>query len=74
MLDILIKSGGTVIVIEHDLDMISNADYCIDMGPGGGINGGKILVTGTPEEICKCKESNTGKYLSKYVKKYGYDW
>lgn len=74
VLDILIKSGGTVIVIEHDLDMISNADYCIDMGPGGGINGGKILVTGTPEEICKCKESNTGKYLSKYVKKYGYDW
>ena len=74
VLDILIKSGGTVIVIEHDLDMISNADYCIDMGPGGGINGGKILVTGTPEEICKCKESHTGKYLSKYVKKYGYNW
>lgn len=74
VLDILIQSGGTVIVIEHDLDMIVNADYIIDMGPGGGILGGKVLATGTPEEICKCKESHTGKYLSLYVKKYGYDW
>lgn len=74
VLDILINSGGTVVVIEHDLDMISNADYIIDMGPGGGVLGGKVLATGTPEEICKCKESHTGKYLSLYVKKYGYDW
>ena len=59
----LIENGATVIVIEHDLDVIRNADYIIDMGPGGGQEGGKIVATGTPEEIKKAPESRTGQYL-----------
>ena len=59
----LIKKGATVIVIEHDLDVIRNADYVIDMGPGGGIHGGKIIAKGTPQEICNDENSLTGKYL-----------
>ncbi len=59
----LIKNGATVIVIEHDLDVIRNADYIIDMGPGGGVHGGKIVACGTPREICDNKESVTGKYI-----------
>jgi tetratricopeptide (TPR) repeat protein len=59
----LIAQGATVIVIEHDLDLIRNADYVIDMGPGGGIRGGKIVASGTPEQIAACPESLTGKYL-----------
>jgi len=61
----LIDSGATVIVIEHDLDMIANADYIIDMGPGGGEFGGEIIATGTPEEIANNSRSITGKYLTK---------
>ena len=59
----LIDNGATVIVIEHDLDVIRNADYIIDMGPGGGVHGGKIVASGTPDEIATCKDSLTGKYL-----------
>ncbi|MBD5456885.1 MAG: excinuclease ABC subunit UvrA [Lachnospiraceae bacterium] len=59
----LIENGATVIVIEHDLDVIRNADYVIDMGPGGGIHGGRIIGKGTPQEICDDKNSLTGKYL-----------
>ncbi len=59
----LIDNGGTVIVIEHDLDVIRNADYVIDMGPGGGEAGGRIVAEGTPEEIRKNKESITGRFL-----------
>ncbi len=59
----LIDHGATVIVIEHDLDVIRSADYCIDMGPGGGEAGGTIVAAGTPEEIKACKESKTGMYL-----------
>ena len=59
----LIDNGATVIVIEHDLDVIRNADYIIDMGPGGGIHGGRIVAKGTPEEICDCEDSKTGFYL-----------
>ena len=59
----LIDSGATVIVIEHDLDVIRNADYIIDMGPGGGVQGGRIVASGTPEEIAASAESITGKYL-----------
>ena len=59
----LIDSGATVIVIEHDLDVIKNADYVIDMGPGGGVHGGKIVAAGTPEEIASSKESVTGRFL-----------
>lgn len=61
--DRLVNSGATVIVIEHDLDVIRNADYIIDMGPGGGEQGGRIVAAGTPEEITVDPESVTGKYL-----------
>lgn len=61
--DRLVSSGATVIVIEHDLDVIRNADYIIDMGPGGGEQGGRIVATGTPEEIAKNMDSVTGRYL-----------
>ena len=59
----LIESGATVVVIEHDLDVIRNADYIIDMGPGGGEEGGRIVACGRPEEIRACPESATGKYI-----------
>lgn len=59
----LIDSGATVIVIEHDLDVIRNADYIIDMGPGGGNEGGYIVTSGTAEDIKGCRESVTGKYI-----------
>lgn len=59
----LIENGATVIVIEHDLDVIKNADYIIDMGPGGGVQGGRIIAKGTQEDICSTPESLTGKYL-----------
>ena len=59
----LVDGGDTVVVIEHDLDVIKNADYIIDMGPGGGEEGGRITATGTPEDIKKNKDSITGQYL-----------
>lgn len=61
----LIESGATVIVIEHDLDVIRSADYIIDMGPGGGSAGGKIVACGTPDEIAASPESITGKFLGR---------
>ena len=61
--DRLVSKGATVIVIEHDLDVIRNADYIIDMGPGGGEAGGRIIAKGTPEEIASDRGSITGKYL-----------
>ncbi len=63
----LIQNGATVIVIEHDLDVIRNADYVIDMGPDGGLKGGEIVAAGTPEEICQCENSKTGIYLKRYM-------
>lgn len=63
----LIDNGATVVVIDHDLDMIANSDYVIDMGPGGGKAGGRIVATGTPEEITKNRESITGKYLAEVI-------
>ena len=59
----LIENGATVIVIEHDLDVILNADYIIDMGPGGGDEGGRIVAAGTPDQIRRTAESLTGKFL-----------
>ncbi|MNN79618.1 UvrABC system protein A [compost metagenome] len=56
-------SGETVLVIEHNLDVIKTADYLIDLGPEGGSGGGTIIATGTPEEVIKVKESYTGRYL-----------
>lgn len=59
----LIDNGATVLVIEHDLDVIANADHIIDLGPGGGTAGGRIVATGTPEQIARAKPSATGRYL-----------
>lgn len=60
----LMENGATVIVIEHDLDVIRNADYVVDMGPGGGVRGGQIVAAGTPKDIGKNAGSQTGKYLN----------
>lgn len=59
----LVENGATVLVIEHDLDVMRNADYIIDMGPGGGEAGGRIVAAGTPEKIRANKESVTGRFL-----------
>lgn len=63
----LVDMGNTVIVIEHDLDIIKSADYIIDLGPKGGEEGGKIIATGIPEEVAKNKQSLTGRYLAKKI-------
>ena len=63
VLERLVQAGGTVVVIEHDLDMIANADYVIDLGPGGGEAGGRVVCAGTPAEVAACPESVTGAYL-----------
>ena len=65
----LLNSGATVLVIEHDLDMIANADYVIDMGPGGGEAGGQIVAVGTPKQIAENMNSTTGKYLAEVLQK-----
>ena len=59
----LLDNGATVVVIEHDLDVIRNADYIIDMGPGGGESGGRIVAAGTPQQVKQNQNSITGKYL-----------
>lgn len=59
----LVEQGNTVVVIEHNLDVIKTADYIVDLGPEGGDGGGEIIATGTPEEIVKVARSYTGKYL-----------
>ena len=69
VLNRLVDKGNTVIVIEHNLDVIKLADHIIDMGPEGGEGGGKIVATGTPEDVCKVKGSFTGMYLKKILKK-----
>ena len=63
----LVDAGNTVLVIEHNLDVIKTADYIIDLGPEGGKGGGTIVATGTPEEIAECDSSYTGQYLKKYL-------
>ncbi len=71
LIDVLQKladKGNTVIVIEHNMDVIKTADYIIDLGPDGGDRGGMIVAEGTPEDIVKCENSFTGKYLAKYLK------
>ncbi len=68
ILNKIVDNGDTVIVIEHNLDIIKQADYIIDLGPEGGDFGGKVIVTGTPEEVSKCSESFTGEFLKKYLK------
>ena len=64
----IVDNGDTVLVIEHNLDIIKVADYIIDLGPEGGDEGGKIVACGTPEEIVKVKESYTGQFLKPYLK------
>lgn len=65
----LVDQGNTVIVIEHNLEVIKTADWIIDLGPGGGANGGRVVATGTPEQVADNSESLTGKYLKKYLDK-----
>ncbi|RME88162.1 MAG: excinuclease ABC subunit A, partial [Candidatus Hydrogenedentota bacterium] len=67
VLNRLVDAGNTVIVIEHNMDVIKTADYIIDLGPGGGDNGGRVVAMGTPEEVCNVKNSQTGKYLKKWL-------
>ena len=67
VLQALVESGNTVLIIEHNLDIIKVADWIIDLGPDGGLNGGEIIAQGTPEEICANPNSYTGQYLHKYV-------
>ena len=64
----LVDGGNSVVVIEHNLDVIKCADYIIDMGPEGGKNGGCVIAKGTPEQVAKVKESYTGAYVKKYLK------
>jgi excinuclease ABC subunit A len=67
MLERLCENGNTVLVIEHNLDVIKTADYIVDMGPEGGENGGTVIAQGTPEEVAKCKKSYTGQFLKKIL-------
>lgn len=67
MIQKIVKLGASVVIIEHNLDVIKLADYIIDLGPSGGNKGGHIIATGTPEEIVKCEDSLTGKYLKKVL-------
>ena len=67
VLNMLVDSGNTVVVIEHNLDVIKTADHIIDLGPEGGKGGGTVVATGTPEEIAKCENSYTGQYLKKVL-------
>ena len=66
----LVTLGNSMVVIEHNLDVIKNADYIIDIGPEGGIKGGKIVGEGTPEQLAKIKYSHTAKYLAKELQRY----
>lgn len=69
VLQTLVDSGNTVVVIEHNLDVIKTADYIIDLGPEGGDRGGEIIATGTPEQVAECEGSYTGKYMKKVLLK-----
>ena len=65
----LVSKGNTVILIEHNLDIIKSSDYIIDIGPEGGVNGGNVVAKGTPEEVAGNNKSHTGKYLKKVLRK-----
>jgi excinuclease ABC subunit A len=66
----LVDSGNSVLIIEHNLDIVKTADYIIDLGPEGGERGGQLIASGTPEEICEVKKSYTGQVLKEYFKGY----
>jgi excinuclease ABC subunit A len=65
LLHMLVERGNTVVVIEHNLDVILSADYIVDLGPGGGKDGGRIVATGTPEHVARVSDSLTGHYIGK---------
>jgi excinuclease ABC subunit A len=67
VLDRLVEGGNTVIVIEHNLDVIKTADWVIDLGPDGGSRGGTVVATGTPEQVAMAEESYTGQFLKKIL-------
>ena len=69
ILNALVNRGDSVVVIEHNLDIVKSSDYVIDIGPGGGVNGGDLVAKGTPEQIVQVKESKTGKFLHTYMKR-----
>ena len=71
MLHTLVDAGNTVVVIEHNLEVIKTADWIIDLGPEGGDKGGRIVAAGPPEEIARVAESYTGRYLAPYLSKRG---
>jgi excinuclease ABC subunit A len=64
VLNRLADAGNTVVVIEHNLDVIKTADWIVDLGPEGGVRGGTLVAQGTPEEVARVKESHTGRYLA----------
>ncbi len=68
VLNALVDTGNSMVIIEHNLDVIKSADYVIDMGPEGGENGGQIIAEGTPETVAKQKKSHTGTYLKSLLK------
>jgi excinuclease ABC subunit A len=63
VLDALVDKGNSILVVEHNVDVIRNADWVIDLGPEGGSKGGEVVYAGTPDKLKKCKRSWTGKYL-----------
>ena len=69
VLERLVEAGNTVVVIEHNLDVIKNADWVIDLGPEGGAGGGQVLATGTPEEVAEVEASHTGRYLHQVLER-----
>ena len=70
VLNKLIETGGSVVVVEHNLDVIRGSDYVIDLGPEAGKKGGSIVAQGSPDEIIKVKKSLTGQYLKRYVEEH----
>ena len=69
MLDRLVERGNTVLVIEHNLEVIKCADWVIDLGPEGGDEGGRVVVSGSPEEVAACDSSHTGKFLKPLLRR-----
>ena len=74
MLNKLVDQGNTVVIIEHNLDVIKSADYVIDLGPEGGQGGGQIVAQGTPEEVAASRESSTGRFLADILGRHGACW
>ena len=69
MLDQLLEAGHTVVLIEHNLDVIKLADWVVDLGPEGGDGGGRVIASGTPEQVAQVAESHTGRWLKPYLKR-----